>query len=139
MPEVTELARSGPTTVAERQPIPTIVRDVLEARRNLQAQDDQLLIDAFRGGYLERVKDSVRICPTGRTDGDDHAPVFASVGLTENPDQVLAPMTNNAFVVQHRAVRVGGENDGTLALPGAKVPALPASPQSGSSTEEEHQ
>lgn len=136
MTESAELVKAGPTAVEERQAVPAAVREVLEARRNLQAQDDQLILDAYRGGFLDRVRESIRVCPTGLADGDDGAPVFASVGLTENPDLVLGPMTNRAFVVRHVAVRPAETNGGAAPLPGTVLPALPGAPPSRSSHEE---
>src|SRR5690348_652917 len=100
----TEIAERGPTTIAERAEEPRDLRRVLELRALLQAQDDAMILDAYRGGYVDRVQQSVRIVATGQVDPDEKVPVFASVGAAQTPDEVLAEMTGKPFLVHHRPV-----------------------------------
>lgn len=73
MPAGTELANAEPHELAER-PVIIDPRWLSEAFATLLAQDAQLVADAVREGYFERLQESLRLCPTGQVDGDDHAP-----------------------------------------------------------------
>ena len=124
MPASSEMVAPRPTALSDREKPLVDVRRVLELRATLQAQDDQLLLDAVRGGYVERVEESVRLCPTGQTDELDNSPVFASVGARESPDDVLSPMTGAAFTLRHRSVTGPGVAGHQLVAP--ERAALPA-------------
>lgn len=112
-----ELAVAAPKPLAERERPQVDIRRVLELRATLQAQDDQMVLDAVRGGYVDHVADSVRLCPTGETDPEDNSPVFASVGAKDSPDEVLSPMTGSPFTLRHRSVTGPGTGGRQLASP----------------------
>lgn len=126
MPASSELVALPPTALADQEKPLVDIRRVLELRATLQAQDDQLLLDAVRSGYVERIEESVRLCPTGQIDEQDQSPVFASVGARESPDEVLSPMTGAPFTLHHRSV-TGPSSAGRQLPPPARA-ALPEGP-----------
>ena len=126
MPTETEIAAPPPNALAGQEKPIVDIRRVLELRATLQAQDDQLLLDAVHGGYVERVDESVRLCPTGQIDDQDQSPVFASVGALESPDEVLSPMTGAPFTLRHRSVT--GPSAGGRKLASRARMALPEGP-----------
>ena len=136
--EAVELTKAAPSELLERSITPAELRRALEAWARIAAEDRELVLHSFRQGYVEHLDESVRIVPTGQTDGDDRAPVFASVGATEAPDAVLGPMVGQAFVVRHRAI-VAPVLGSTLSLPAREIPALPPGEASESSTKEEEE
>ncbi len=123
MSESSELAERPQSRLAERTAGLVDIRRVLELRATLQVQDDILLLDAARAGYLDDVGKSIRISPTPEVDPQDGAPIFVSVGSEPTPDSVVAGMTGKTFVVRHRPVTGPAP---IHSLSGSERPALPS-------------
>lgn len=139
--ESLEIVKKPYAELAEPALTPDDFRRALEVRATLAAQDDALVLQALREGWLSGCGESIRVARTPDADPEEGGPVYVSVGSSESPDGVMAGMVGRTFTVRH--VRVASPSWGgqPALLSGARV-ALPSphdSPSKDTNGEENHE